>query len=402
MRIAFITVGDTSRLTGGYLYNARVFDGLGKYGIEVEEIVPSGASAAEQKGGIPNLATFDPRGFDAVVVDALARIVCSSFIKDWRRDLPVVAMVHELPSLAAPEGDVEKERGFEEALLGVDLFIAVSGHGKSVLENRGVLAKRIRVVSPGFDGLAPKTPERRIPPDAATDGGTARRAVSRVGSSSRWGGCSIGETFHRNVSTIEGAGRRRGSEAGVGTPADSGGLRALCVAQWIERKGVLDLVEAWRMVDAPNASLELVGETDADPEYHSRVMEAIGEDPSIIVSGKLDDGSLAVAYANSDFFVLPSRFEGYGIVYAEALSFGLPIVACDVGPVPELVGGEAGVFVSPRDEAGLSREIGNLLSDGGLRDRMSEAAIRRAGELPRWEDTARGFAEVLREAAEDG
>jgi glycosyltransferase involved in cell wall biosynthesis len=169
------------------------------------------------------------------------------------------------------------------------------------------------------------------------------------------------------------------------------------VAQWIERKGILDLVEAWRMVEAPNASLRLVGETDADPEYHSRVMEAIGEDSSIIVSGKLDDESLAVVYADSDFFALPSRFEGYGIVYAEALSFGLPVVAYDVGPVPELVGGEAGVFVPPRDEAGLSREIGNLLSDGELRCRMSGAALRRAGNLPRWEDTVRGFAEVLRE-----
>ncbi|MGI8648942.1 MAG: glycosyltransferase family 4 protein [Rubrobacter sp.] len=371
MRVAFVTVGDTSRRTGGYLYHARVSDGLEKHGIEVEEIVPSGASAAEQECGIPNLAAFDPRGFEAVVVDALARIVVAPFIKDWRKACPVVALVHELPSLAAPEGDVEKERGFEEALLGAELFVAVSAHGKSVLESRGVSTKRIRVVSPGFDGLESKT---------------ARRAVSLVGTSPCRRRFSTGETSHRNAATT-----------GTRNPADSDTLQALCVAQWIERKGILDLVEAWKMVKAPNASLRLVGETDADPEYRSRVMSAIGEDASIRVSGTLDDESLAAAYADSDFFALSSRFEGYGIVYAEALSFGLPVVACDVGPVPELVGREAGVFVSPRDKAGLSRELGNLLADGELRDRMSEAALRRAGNLRRWEDTVRGFAEVLRE-----
>ncbi len=413
LKAAFITVGDTSRLTGGYLYHARVFGRLGDYGIEVEEIVPSGASAAEQETGVPNLAAFDPRECDVVVVDALARVVCAPFIEGWRRDRPVVAMVHELPSLAALEEDIEEERAFEEALLRSDLFIAVSGHGKSLLEGRGVPSGRIQIVPPGFDGLAPRTADHRpIPRDTAPDTGagrggvasresapnveTARRAVSPRNAVSeqtlRW------ETFHRNVSTTEGVRQRQGSSAGSRTPAASDGLRALCVAQWIERKGVLELVEAWKMVDAPNASLQLVGETDADPEYRSRVMEAIGGDSSIQVSGTLDEHSLTSAYADSDFFVLPSQYEGYGIVYAEALSFGLPVVACDVGPVPELVGGEAGIFVPPRDKPELAYAIQDLLPDGDLRRRMSEAALRRAKNLPRWEDTTRGFAEVLRKA----
>ncbi|MGH3087959.1 MAG: glycosyltransferase family 4 protein [Rubrobacteraceae bacterium] len=343
MRAAFVTVGDTARLTGGYLYHARVFPRLAKFGIEVEEMVASGASVEEQESGVEKLRALDPKDFDVVVVDALARVVCATFIGDWRDSRPVVAMVHELPSVAAPEENEARERDFEDALLKSDLLIAVSGHGRSALEDRGVPFGRIRVVPPGFDGLG-----------------------------------MVRET-------------RRG-----GPPV------ALCVAQWIERKGILDLILAWKIAEVPDASLHLVGETNADPEYSARVIEAIGDDASVKVSGTLDDKALASAYAQSDLFVLPSRYEGYGIVYAEALSFSLPIVACDVGPVPELVGEEVAVLVPPGDAGELARALRHLLSDEGLRRRMSEAALRRAENLPRWEDATRGFAEVLKEAAGRG
>jgi glycosyltransferase involved in cell wall biosynthesis len=120
---------------------------------------------------------------------------------------------------------------------------------------------------------------------------------------------------------------------------------------------------------------------------------------AIIVSGPVDDAGLGAAYAAADLFVLPSRYEGYGVVYAEALAHGLPVIACGAGPVPELVGEDAAVLVPPEDVEALSGALDLLLQDAGLRDRMSAAARRRAGELPRWEDTAAGFLGVLREVA---
>jgi len=342
-KVAFITVGETGRKTGGYLYNARVVTGLRGRGIEVEEVVACGASPGEQRAAAWHFGSaFDPSMFDVVVVDALARIVVAPHLDLWRTIRPVVALVHELPGVAGGEPDHEWEH--EEPLLRSDRLVAVSGHGRSVLLSRGVSAGRISVVPPGFDNVTVYEP---------SPGGR------------------------------------------------EGPLRALCVAQWIPRKGILTLVEAWMLRERPGAVLDLVGEKDADPDYAARVRAAIETAPSgsIVVSGRVDDLELNAAYASADLFVLPSRYEGYGIVYAEALASGLPVIACDVGPVPELVGREAAVLIEPDNVDDLCAALDLLLGDSALRARMSAAAIRRASGLPRWEDTVAGFEAVLRDTS---
>jgi glycosyltransferase involved in cell wall biosynthesis len=349
LRVAFITVGDTGRKTGGYLYNGRVISGLRKRGFEIEEVVAGGASSEEQLTVAPGFGSrFDPSTFDAIVVDALARIAVFRHLDGWLSWRPVVALVHELPSVAGGESGPEtiaSERNYEEPLLRADRLIAVSNHGRNELVGRGVSPERIHVVPPGFDGVP-------------------------VG---------VGSHVTRD------------------SP-----VRALCVAQWIERKGILTLVEGWTQRERKGAVLELIGETDADPDYAVLVRAAIEAAPrgSIVVSGCVDDAGLGASYAAADLFVLPSRYEGYGIVYAEALAHGLPIIACDAGPVSELVGREAAVLVRPDDREDLSAALDLVLGDPTLRVRMSAAASRRASRLPRWEHTVTGLEQVLRTAAE--
>jgi glycosyltransferase involved in cell wall biosynthesis len=342
-------VGGTGRKTGGYMYNGHVIFGLRKRGFEIEEVVAGGASPDEQRTAAPGFgSTFDPSRYDAIVVDALARIAVAPHLDLWLSWRPVVALVHELPSVASggsgPE-TVPSECDYEEPLLHADRLVAVSDHGRNVLLGRGVLPGRIHVVPPGFDGI----PE------------------------------------------------------GVGPHVQGDGpVRALCVAQWIERKGILTLVEAWALRERKGAVLELIGETDADPDYAVRIGDAIEAAPrdSIVVSGCVDDATLGASYASADLFVLPSRYEGYGIVYAEALARGLPIIACEIGPVPDLVGREAAVLVRPDDKEDLSAALDLLLGDPTLRTKMSAAASRRASRLPRWEDTIIGFEKALRTAAD--
>ncbi|WP_207957089.1 glycosyltransferase family 4 protein [Rubrobacter tropicus] len=344
MRLAFVTVGDAARLTGGYLYNRRLLEGLKENGAKVEVFVPCGADPRAQAAAAPAFGNvFDPAPFDAVVVDALARVVVAPHLDRWRSGRPVVALVHELPGVADPAAS-DRERPFEAPILRSDRIVAVSDHGKEVLLKRGAPAARVRVVPPGFDGLG------------------------------------------------------RGLERGL---LREGPPRVLCVAQWIPRKGVLDLVRAWGTKDTPGAMLDLVGETDADAPYATKVREAASYDPSILVHGPVDDDTLAGLYASAYIFALPSRYEGYGIVYAEALSFGLPVVACTVGPVPEVVGDGTGLLVPAGDPEALSDALDRLLSDAGLREKMSAAALQRAAGLPRWRDTVDGFLAALGEIVEE-
>ena len=324
-----------------------MISGLRKRGFEIEEVVAGGASPEEQRTADPRFgSTFDPSTFDVIVVDALARVAVFRHLDHWLSWRPVVALVHELPSVARSESGPEtiaSERNYEEPLLRAHRLVAVSDHGRNVLLGRGVSPERIHVVPPGFDSVP----------------------------------------------------------VGGGAQSD-GPVRALCVAQWIERKGILTLVEAWTLHERQGAVLELIGETDADPDYAVLVRAAIEAAPrgSIVVSGCVDDAALGASYAAADLFVLPSRYEGYGIVYAEALARGLPIIACDEGPVPDLVGREAAVLVRPDDREDLSAALDFLLGDPTLRVRMSAAASRRASRLPRWQRTVTGFEQVLWTAAE--
>lgn len=336
MRLAFVTVGDTARKVGGHRYNARVISGLRTRGVEVEEIVASEAEVEEQRAASVALAErLAPKDFDVISVDALARVVFARHLDRWRETTAVVSMVHELPSVA---GSDLSERDMEEPLLRADRVISVSRHGASILEERGVPPGRIHVVPPGLDRIADAAPVK----------------------------------------------------SGDEPP------RVLCVAQWMPRKNILGLVRAWRLLNdfGHGSTLELVGETDADTAYAARVREAISGAEDIIVRGPVGEEELRRAYAGASVFALPSLYEGYGMVYAEAMSHGLPVLAPDTGPVPGIIG-DAGLLVDPGDESGISEALLALISDPDLRRDLSRKALRRAALLPAWGDTVDGFLAAL-------
>lgn len=352
MNIAFITVGDTQRRTGGYLYHAQVFAGLRAQGVHIDEIVPCGAALDAQLAAADGFgAAFEPQRYNVVVIDALARGVVAPFVEQWQALRPVVIMVHQLPSLAEAEpAQSANERALEAPLLHADTLIAVSAHGRDLLRMRGAPAQRIGVAAPGFDRLAQLK----------------------------------GEHPHASI------------------PAPNPQpLHALCVAQWIPRKGITTLIQAWMLGRWPGAVLELIGETDADAAYAAQVRDLISHAPSgsVVVRGALSDAELDAAYRRADLFVLPSRFEGYGMVYVEALAHGLPVIATTIAPVQSIVSADAGVFVPPDDPAALAAAIEQLITDRALRTRLAAGAVRRAAVLPRWDDTVQQFRQAVERAS---
>ena len=94
---------------------------------------------------------------------------------------------------------------------------------------------------------------------------------------------------------------------------------------------------------------------------------------------------------------MSSLYEGYGMVLAEAMARGLPIVCTTGGAAADTVPDAAGLKVAPRDEAAFADAVGKVLRDIGLRRRMADASWTAAQSLPRWEDTAAKIAAVIKE-----
>jgi glycosyltransferase involved in cell wall biosynthesis len=107
--------------------------------------------------------------------------------------------------------------------------------------------------------------------------------------------------------------------------------------------------------------------------------------------------ALAAEYANANVFCLPSRQEGFGIVYLEAMAAGLPVVACRSSAVPEVVAdGETGLLVPPLDPGALAVVLARLADDAPLR-RLLGAAERRRATLYTPERVATAFLRIVTE-----
>ena len=145
-------------------------------------------------------------------------------------------------------------------------------------------------------------------------------------------------------------------------------------------KGILDLVEA-----ADGIPLVVVG----DGPLRNRVPGTQGFVPH---------AELLRLYERAAVVAVPSRREGFGVVCAEAMAHGRPVVAGAVGGLLDLVvDGETGVLVRPGDVDGLRSAIRRLLDDPELRRRMGAAARRRAGEFFSWESVTRATVAVYHE-----
>ncbi|MBV8714351.1 MAG: glycosyltransferase family 4 protein [Chloroflexi bacterium] len=180
-------------------------------------------------------------------------------------------------------------------------------------------------------------------------------------------------------------------------------MAALCVGNWLERKGILDLLEAVALLDQDATTLHLLGRTNVDAKYARRVWARLAQADlvgRVVVHGPLSVSEVAALYAAADVFVLPSLKEPYGTVYGEAMAFGLPVVGWRAGNLPYLAAQAAeGLLVEPRDVVGLTIALRRLANDADLRRQLGAAARERALARPTWDQVAAIFFQHLREVS---
>lgn len=145
----------------------------------------------------------------------------------------------------------------------------------------------------------------------------------------------------------------------------------------IPQKGVIYGIDAFARLaaDYPHTRLLIAGDGDLRAELEAHV-RTLGLSHRVEFLGWQAD--IHPIMAHTDIFLMPSLWEGFGLVLLEAMSHALPIIASRVSAIPEIViDGETGVLVAPRDADGLASAMRCLLDDSDLRARMGKAGYAR-------------------------
>lgn len=199
---------------------------------------------------------------------------------------------------------------------------------------------------------------------------------------------------------------RPGSDpAPIAAGGDGGTPRLLCVGAVIPRKGQDVLVAALAQLRELPWRCDCIGRLDQAPGFAAEVTAAIdaaGLGGRLRLCGPVPPEALAGHYHEADLFVLPSRYEGYGMAVAEAIAHGLPVVTTDGGALAETLPAGAGVSVPAGGADALAAALAGLIRDPARRRQLADGAARARRTLPRWPEAARRFAEAVRGEAGDG
>jgi glycosyltransferase involved in cell wall biosynthesis len=182
-------------------------------------------------------------------------------------------------------------------------------------------------------------------------------------------------------------------------PEGSEPLKLLFAGSCVRQKGVEDLIKAMALLADLPLRLDLAGSDDIAPRFSrklKRMTLSLGLAERVRFHGFVASPALARFYSSADIFVFPSHYEGYGIVLAEAMRAGLPIVVSDIGPAVEIVAENENAFLVPVQNPGaLAGAIRKLADDPGIRARFGRRSRELATSLPAWRDTCNAVLEAI-------
>ena len=182
----------------------------------------------------------------------------------------------------------------------------------------------------------------------------------------------------------------RAEAADLGLPGDA--VVVGFVGRLVIEKGLAELAEAWRALAPSRPELHLVVAGEGPWERPFR--ERLGDAPRVHLLGFRDD--VARVMKATDFLVMPSREESFGIAAIEAMAAGRPLVATRSGGLPEIVeDGRTGRMIPLRDAAALAAAIEELADDPELRARLGAAGPEAVAERFTVERMVDGYEEVL-------
>jgi glycosyltransferase involved in cell wall biosynthesis len=188
------------------------------------------------------------------------------------------------------------------------------------------------------------------------------------------------------------------SEEEIIDRAKSDTLRILFVGNVIYRKGLHTLLEAVS-IQPSTFRIDIVGSLTSEPQYARQMHEYIAVNnlsSFVFLHGSLDKEPLIEKFKQAHVLVVPSSYEGFGIVYLEGMGFGLPAIGTTAGAAGEIIEhGMTGYLIEPDDSRSLAAHLQSLAEDRGLLTRLSLQARERYIRQPSWEETAKNIREFL-------
>ncbi|NNU79452.1 glycosyltransferase family 4 protein [Halovulum dunhuangense] len=342
MKLAFAVPGRITTRTGGTLYDLHLIRALEALGHSVHLLELGDGwphpDAGTMQAAIDRLAALDHA--TPVIVDGLAY---GAFQTEALAGVkaPMTALVHHPLALEAglPADLAARMAAREKANLALARQVLVpSPHTAAVLRAEyGTAADRVTIALPGFSLPAPSHTPRATPP-----------LILSVG--------------------------------------------ILCA-----RKGHDVLLDALARIADLDWQAAIIGRPHEAAVVAAlpRLRADLGLDDRVRILGEVPDETLAEHYRSASLFALATRYEGYGMVFGEALGHSLPIVSCRGGAVPDTVPAGAGILVDVDDAAAFARALRRILVDDALRHECATAARAAAEALPSWADTARLVADRL-------
>jgi len=339
--VAIAVPGDLDTVTGGYIYDRRVIAALRDAGRTVRHVqLPAGfptPTAAEMHAAALRLSDV-PRDH-VLMIDGLAFGALDPDLVS-RLSVPLVALVHHPLALetglrADRAADL---RAREAANLGhVAAVIVTSRHTAQVLmQDYGVPGDRITIAQPGV--VHPDQPAEPVDPPLIL---------------------SVGTLIHRKGHDVL--------------------LDALAL--------IADL--DWQAVIAGKTLDGSVGAALRDRTI------GLGLERRVRFLGEIAPDTLQAHYDAAHVIALATRYEGYGMVFAEALASGVPVVSCRAGAVPGTVPATAGLLVPPDDADAFSAALRRVLTDTDVHDTLAAGAWAAGRTLPGWKDTAAMVGRVI-------
>jgi glycosyltransferase involved in cell wall biosynthesis len=324
--VVFVVPGRLDQLTGGYLFDRHIVEGLRARGRAVRVIELAARDSRADEAALTAVADGTPTVVDGLALANLGEVAVAHACR-----LQLIALVHGPLaheaglSPAAAQRAAEREAALLLRLRGV---LCASRKTAAAIASYGVSPDRIGIAPPGT-----AKPNQHPRP-------------------------------------------RRGP------------VRALlCVANLVPLKGHSVLVAALAQLRDLDWRLLCIGSLERDRATTAAVRQAIaaaGLERRIVLAGERAPAAVAAAYSAADAFVLPSFHEGYGMVCAEAMANDLPVIATIAGAIPETVPPSAGLLVPPGDPAALAEAVRRVIADPLLATQLAAGSREAGGRLPDW------------------